>query len=556
MKRVKSSIKNISQIFDPSSRFDFTTFTLGGSIPEEVPSFPLPFVKVEFPKTLWELQKVFLYLEDSEFRGVVITVKTLNAGFSRVNELRRSILRLRERGKVVYVYLESPGNLEYFLASAANYIAVSPMSTLNLTGLSIQAVFARKLLDKLDIKPEIEGVGEYKSSAESLTRESMSQHHREMVEALLDDQFKKVVASISKERKIAEDKLISYIDNAPFTPAKALSLGLIDFVCHFEELIDVVKEKENLNTPLMKEKDLYRYLSFSSKYEAVKHRLKNKKGFVGLITIAGIITLGKSRSGSSAVTTAGCDTIIETIERAASDSSIRAIMIRVLSPGGSAVASDMIRAKISDVSKRKPVYISMSDVAASGGYLLSLSATKIFSDPFSITGSIGVISGKVNLQGFLNKIGINSEIVNRGKKASMFSAVRGFTPEEREKFLELINEIYENFVKIVAENRHLDEKEVDKVSRGRVWSGSQAVKLKLTDREGGLLEALKELGKELGMEDEVYKRVKVLIPERKIPLENLGRFLGTYRSSFYSGYLSEIETDPILAILPVWYVFR
>lgn len=538
---------------DLLSNYNYARLTVGGDIPEEKIPSPIPFLKTEKQYSLWDIERIFLYIEKSGLQGILLVIKNTNIGYGRANALRNALKRLMNGNKKVYVQLESPGNIEYFIASPADHISISPMSTLNFTGISSEVFFFRDLLDKIDIVPEIIGVGDYKSAAEKFNRSSMSDYNREMLNSILDDQFGRILSGIAEARKLEEDKLREYLEYAPYSPEKAVKYGLIDGINHENDLMRLMEDSERTKLRIVEMDRIEKLISYSIKLRNLVSRFRTENNNVGLVTVDGIITQGKSRSGTGGVKTAGSDTIIKTLETVRKDISVRAVVIRMMSPGGSAVASDLIRNSIERLSQIKPVYISMSDVAASGGYMSSLSASRIFSDAFTLTGSIGVVAGKMNIRGLLNKLGINSEILKRGKMSAIYSVTEGFSDDEKENFMELIKKMYSDFVTMVSRARKLSYDNTEQIARGRVWTGSQAKELSLVDSEGGLVDAIQSICSELGIEEDTYRVVKVFNHENRMSVKNLGSIFGSF-SSDCSSVANPGEC--IFAVTPFWIRIR
>lgn len=535
------------------SKFNFAHIQIEGDLPEEKFKSPIPFIKTEKIRTYWDIESLLLYIRDSALSGVLITLKSTNIGYAKANSVRTSLKKLRDSGKSVYVHLENPGNIEYFIASVADHISVSPMCILNFTGISSETYYFRDMLDHLEVVPEITGVGEYKSAAEKFNSNSMSDYSREMFNSILDEHFGRIISSVSESRKVEQESLIKYLEEAPFTPSRALELGLVDDITYENKIKDHIEDKEGITLNLIEMDRLEKILSYSAKFKRIKSGFMSERGLIGLVPVEGIITQGKSRSGTGGIKTAGSDTVIATIEKARKDSSVSAVVIRVMSPGGSAVASDLIRNSIEQLAREKPVYISMSDIAASGGYMLSLPATRIFADVFTLTGSVGVVAGKLNLRKLLNRIGITTEILTRGRMSSIYSFSKGFTDDERKNFHSLISNMYDEFVKIVSISRNMTERETDQVSRGRVWTGSQAVSNSLVDKEGGLPEVLLDACSDAGLETEnLYNRIKVFSHDNRISVQNIGSMFG---NNIFPDIVS-LRKEFLYCIMPYWPVIR
>lgn len=533
---------------------NFISIELSGHIPEETIQPPIPLIKTEKQLTLWEIQRLFLYVGESALSGAVITIKNISAGLAIADELRRSISMLRQSGKKVYVHLESPGNIEYFIASSADHISINPMTALNFTGLSSEAFFLRNLLDKTGIEAEFIGAGEYKSAAEVLTREAMSEKHREMLESIIDQQYSGIINEVSRGRDIEAEKLSELIDSAPFTATQALETGLADRVCYESDIKGIIEEGESSGINLIPQGKILRIIKYKTAVSRWLPFAGNSPGYVALVSIDGMITQGRSRpAGGGGIKTAGSDTVINTLDRIDSDRTVKGVLIRVSSPGGSAVASDLIRERIEKLSQNKPVYISMCDIAASGGYMVSLSGSRIFCGKFTLTGSIGVVAGKINISGMLKNFGINSELVKRGEMSSIYSLTKGFTDKEKEKFTELIDCVYSGFVDLVSHSRGLESDKVEKVSKGRVWTGSQAIDNELVDEEGGLKEALQSISERIGITGDVINNVRVFSHESRISLQSVHRIFGYQDLRFL---IEPLGREYLFTVMPWWIRFK
>ena len=369
------------------------------------------------------------------------------------------------------------------------------MIRLFINGLAADVMFFRGSLDKLGIYPDIYQIGKYKSVGDTFTRKDMSDAHREFMNSLLDDLFNRYVDAIAKGRGKTSEQVRGIIDDAPYGAPKAKDAGLVDGVAYRDDL-----EKE-LKTKLgYKESDPLRVVKSSDYKEVEPESLGLDEGEkIAVIYATGDIGSGQSENSPNGSQSIGSDTLSKAINDAREDKSIKAIVIRVDSPGGSGLASDVIWHAVAAAKEKKPVVISMSDVAASGGYYISAAASKIIAQPSTITGSIGVVAGKPVMRGFYDWLGISNEYLLRGKNAGMFRETEKFTPEERAKFEDWIKTTYYNdFIPKVAQGRNKDAAYIDSIGQGRVWTGAQGRERGLVDEFGGLdraVEVAKELAK-------------------------------------------------------------
>jgi protease IV len=424
---------------------------------------------------------------DNRIKAVILDINMSGAGWGKAEEIRDAITDFRSSGKQVYAYMELGMNKEYFLASACDRIYLAPPGELFINGLAGEVMFFRGALDKLGVYPDIYQIGKYKSVGDTFTRKEMSEAHREFMNSLLDDLFNRYVEAIAKARGKTADEVRAIIDNAPYSAAKAKEAGLIDSVSYRDELDKEIKSKLGY-----KDTEELRLVRGSEYREVTQESLGFNKGErVAVIYATGNIGSGKSENSPTGDQSIGSDTLAKALNDARDDKTIKAIVLRVDSPGGSGLASDIIWHAVESAKQKKPVVVSMSDVAASGGYYISAAASKIIAQPSTITGSIGVVAGKPVVKGFYDWLGLSNEYVLRGKNAGMFRETEKFTPDERAKFEEWINTTYYNdFVPKVAKGRGKDPAFIDSVGQGRVWTGSQAKDNGLVDEFGGLERAI------------------------------------------------------------------
>ena len=522
---------------------------LSGDIPEENTDSSLPFIN-DKRITVLDLYNITRYISHSEIKGLFLIIKNLNIGYSRAYEIRSYLTEIINSGKKVYVFLEDPGNIEYFIASSANKVFIPPWATFNLIGLSVESYYIKELLDKLKIEPEIEGFGEYKSAAEIFNRTSMSEPNKEMLDSILDWQFKTITGLISYSRNITLTNLKKYIDSSPMDPVEAKKHNLIDDVCYENNVIDLLSEEHGTELKVLKYKDYKKIKRLKETATKFKLWITGRRQYVGIININGLITQGSSRSGDGYIKTCGSDTVVKLINKAAEDKTVKSVVIRVLSPGGSALASDLIRNQLEELSKRKPVIISMSDVAASGGYMVSLSSNYIYATPLTITGSIGVVAGKFNFSGLMKNIGVGHENLKRGKMATLYSTNKSFDQNEKKKFIKLIGDMYRNFVDMVSSHRNLTSKESENAAKGRAWNTNDAKNLGLIDHIGTYQDCLIQAFESLDLEKENEKMVKVFKTPSKLSLSNLSK-LGFYGPDFeLLNVLNVLNRERFFAVMP------
>jgi len=408
-----------------------------------------------------------------------IIVKPFGAGalWGKVQEVRDAVSDFRRSGKPIVAYLEYGGEQEFYLATACDKIFLMPSATLDLTGMASYELFLRGTLDKIGAFPDALHIGEYKTYSNTFTQHTFTPAHREMAESLNNDMFEQLVRGIADGRKKSEAEIKSLIDHGPFLPEDALRAGLIDDLMYEDQIDDKVKLAAG--KPHYIEMNEYRGVSAGSLG-------LNRGPRIAVIYAAGIIASGKSNYDSPSGAVVGSDTLIDYLRKARADNSVKAIVLRVDSPGGSAIASDVIWREVLLTRNQKPLIASMSDVAASGGYYIAMPAHAIVAEPSTLTGSIGVVLTKFVIDGTLKKLGINMEGVSQGKFADMYSPVRPFSPEERARMMENMQATYDTFVEKAAQGRNTTPERIDAIGQGRVWTGRQAKEIGLVDELGGL----------------------------------------------------------------------
>jgi protease IV len=446
--------------------------------------------------------------DDRRINGLLLVVDDPDIGMAKIQELRDAVLGFQKSGKWAVAYLEtagefSPGNRAYYLAAACGSIWLAPPGDINLTGVRAEVSFIRGTLDLLGIDPDFDHIGKYKSAKNFYTNKTMDAAHRESMESIVESFYHQIRRDIALGRKMSEQEVAALIDRGPFLAPEALDAKLVDRLGYRDELEDHLKEKNGGRLPLL---EIDRYLKAG--------RFFDRGVKVALVYGVGAVTRGESQYDPLFGETMGSDTVAEAIKTAREDDSIKAIVFRVDSPGGSYVASDIIWREVTRTKGVKPIVVSMSDVAGSGGYFVAMAADRIIAHPATITASIGVVAGKMITTGFWNKIGITSDAVQRGKHATFYSASLRFTPEERAIFENWLERIYKDFVGKVAEGRGKTYEEIHPIAQGRIWSGEDALRLGLIDELGGIPVAIRgalELAK-LDPESRVHL---IVLPEAK-----------------------------------------
>jgi protease IV len=414
---------------------------------------------------------------DKRISSVILRPTGAAALWGKVQEVREAVADFRRSGKPIVAYLEYGGEQEYYLATACDKVFLMPSASLDLTGMANYELFLRGTLDKIGAYPDALHIGEYKTASNTFTEHTFTPAHREMAESLNNDMYEQLVRGIADGRRKSERDVKALIDHGPFLPEDALRAGLIDDLAYEDELDDKVK----LAPGKVRFVEMHEYRQVSSSSLGM-----NRGPRIAVIYAAGIIASGKSTYESPGGAVVGSDTIVEYLRKARADETVKAIVLRVDSPGGSAIASDIIWREVLLTKNQKPLIASMSDVAASGGYYISMPAHAIVAEPSTLTGSIGVVLTKFVIDGTLKKLGMNLEGVSQGKYADMYSPKRPFTPEERARMVENMQATYDTFVEKAAQGRNTTPEKIDAIGQGRVWTGRQAKQIGLVDELGGL----------------------------------------------------------------------
>ena len=445
------------------------------------------------------LNRIQKAVRDPSIKGLYIHIESLSLSTAQIEELRTEIIQARELGKKVIIYAQgSIGNGEYYLASAASQLLVHPAGSVELIGLHSERLYFNKLLKEVGIEPEFVKRAEYKSAPEQYTHIEGSEASKEQSTALLNDIFNHMTEEIAQNRGIPVETLRNLIDNAPFSNQQALNKTLVDKVLYEDEIEDVLDE----------EFGNFHWLEDNYGYSRPDGWESNPE--IAIIPITGVIMPGESQSPGllGGGYSAGSKTIVGQINEAADDDAVEAIVLRVDSPGGSAFASDQIWRAVTQAKAEKPVIVSMGGVAASGGYYVSAGANAIFAEETTITGSIGVYSGKFDAHTLLQYLKINVETDDIGQHASLYSTFDGWSESERAKMEEQVELTYQQFKTVVADGRDMTVEEVHEVAKGRVWSGSAAKDVGLVDHNGGLFDAIEYARKEAGLKSQDFQLVQ------------------------------------------------
>ncbi|HLL74187.1 MAG TPA: signal peptide peptidase SppA [Pyrinomonadaceae bacterium] len=471
---------------EPKVRDDsVVVLKVGGALPDYVAEDPMNRLMGRDERSLTSLLTQLRKAKaDKRVKGLLVEFDITGAGWGKAEEIREAIKDFRASGKPAYAYMEFGTNKEYYIATACDRIYVAPIGDLLIVGLAADVMSLGGSLEKLGIKADFYQIGKYKTAPEQYTRKEMSEANREVLNSVLDDFYGRFVQTIAESRQKSAEDVRALIDNAPLNSHEAKAAGLIDDTKYRDEVEEELKKRLGY-----KDDEKLRKVS-EGDYRRVD---LDTVGLGGGERIAIIYATGPIMSGSSTdggafgAPMVGSDTVAKALMDARDDKTIKAVVLRVDSPGGTSYASDIIWHAVEAVKQKKPVVASMGDVAASGGYYVSMTANKIVAEPSTLTGSIGVFAGKPVMKGFYDWVGVNNEYVSRGKNAAMFRETEPFTEEERKKFESMLNSFYwDDFLPKVAQGRGKDREYVHSVAQGRVWTGAQAKERGLVDEFGGL----------------------------------------------------------------------
>ena len=439
---------------------------------------------VEFKDILDNIEKA---KNDDKIKGIYLNFSSANAGFSQIEEIRNKLLDFKESGKFIYSYADSYSQSAYYLASVSDKIALNPEGIIELKGLSAEIMFYKGLMDKLGIDAQIIRHGKFKGAVEPFMYNQMSNENREQIEKLLNSISDYMIDGIATEREgITSEEIHKMINNMYLSSArKCLESGIIDKIAYQDQILSDLEDKSEHEITLTD------YM-----------KVKNPKTSVSDNKIAIIYATGEINTGKGSYNTIGSETTVEAIREASEDENVKAIVLRVNSPGGSALASEIIWREINLAKQKKKVVVSMGDYAASGGYYIACNADKIFANNSTLTGSIGVFGIVPNTKNFLNeKLGVYIETVKTHKHSDIANGYRKLSNDELNVIQNSVEDIYETFITHVSEGRGIPVRKVDEIGQGRVWSGTDALSIGLIDEIGGLEDAIASAADLSALED-------------------------------------------------------
>ncbi len=503
--------------------------SLSGTMAEYEAPDPL---EEAFGQTHLNMKKVRDILEkaavDNRINGIILNVNGFSVGFGNLHELHSYIKKYKESGKKIYAYLETPGIREYYAAAACDSIFMAPSGTLFLQGFNAEITFYKSFLKMIGVEAEFMQIGRYKNAPDPYIRDNMSPYQIEVLQSILNQYFDDLLNTIANTRGIAVDKLKKLINKeGAFTAKEALKYHFVDNLRFKNEIISLFK-KEDKSLPSRVDAPDYARVPASSL------DIRNKSR-IAVINCTGVIASGSDTDDPLFGKTAGSSTLVKNIRKAAKSKSIKAIIFRIDSPGGSALASDLIWKAVKEAAEKKPVIASVVDLGASGGYYITTPVDSFFAASGSLVGSIGIFAGKFNIRGLYDKLRLKSESVRIGDKATLFSVMDPWTKEERSVIYKIINDFYTDFVQKVADARKLSYEQVDNLGRGHVWTSEQAFENGLIDHIGGFYDAVKAAKKMAGIDADESVRLSYY-PQKK---------------SFFGNVLNKVEAMISVEIDPL-----
>lgn len=487
---------------------------------EYVPDDPVArIVSGKAPTMLGVVEALDRASTDKRVVGLIARVGEAGLSLAQIQEIRDAVTAFRHSGKPAIAYAETfgegdRGNGSYYLASAFDEICLQPSGDVGLAGLMFERSFIRGTLDKLGFIPRMDHRAEYKNAMNVLTEKKFTAAHREATTKLMESEFGQIVKGIAQARHLPEDQVRALIDRGPFLGEEALKAKLVDKLAYRDDVFEEIKKKAGKHAKFL----------YLSRYRERAGSPYDKGTTVALIYGVGGVNRGKS--GYDPVfrsVTMGADTIAAAFRAAVADKKVKAILFRIDSPGGSYVASDTIWREVGRAKKAgKPVIVSMGGVAGSGGYFVAMSADKIVAQPATLTGSIGVLAGKMITTNFWDKLGVSWDEVHSSSNAMVFTGLQDYTPGQWARFETWLDRIYDDFTTKVARGRKLPREKVLEIAKGRVWTGEDAKALGLVDELGGFPVALRLVREAAGLSADAKIQLK-LFPRRKSPLQALFR---------------------------------
>jgi protease-4 len=479
---------------------------LSGEIPEAAPvEVPIPFLESESSPTVRDLwTSLRQAATDDRIRALVVEPESVSAGWGKLQEIRHELIEFKRSGKPVYAFLHGAGSREYYLAAVADKIYISPDDSLEVKGFLLQEMFYKNTLDKLGVQVQVDHLGKYKDYGDMFTKTAMTPETREVLNGIVDQIYGDFCSAVGQSRHMTSDQVKTLVDAGPFMAQQAKNDGLVDVLAYEDDVFSELQRKTGVG-------DLKK-VSIQTYFRAAPGRGDR----IALLVGEGDIVRGDPNEGLSNSEVIALGSFSRVIRRVRKDSSIKGVILRVDSPGGDAVASDEILHELKLLSAAKPLVVSMSDLAASGGYMISMTGSKIFSYPDTITGSIGVVYVRPNVKGLLDKVGINTDSIARGKMADIDDLANPLSDAETQKLHESLTGTYRSFLTTVASARNKSFDQIDALAQGRVWMGAQAKDNGLVDNLGGFDEAIAFIRAKAGLPAKGDTNLVIYPPRRSL----------------------------------------
>ena len=555
---------------------------IDGSLPESPGEMSLfGDLGVDLRKTMARIEKAG---DDESIAGVILQIDTA-PGRGKLNELRSAIKRVQGKGKKVYALLESAMGPQYQVASACDEIIIPESGEVLLPGVRAEFSFYKDLLAKIGVEADMLHVGESKGAAEPYTRDSLSEPVRKNMTALVDDLYDEMLTTIASDRDIKIEEIRKLVDQGLIMAQEAKEAGLIDRIAYPDQFRDALQKEYKADKLVYVENyakqkvdtDFSGPMGMMKLFQSMMGEGKTGSGDdapkIAVVYAVGPIMSGKSQSSLIGGSSMGSTTIVKALQDAAKDETVKAIVLRVDSPGGSALASDLIWRQTQAI--EKPIIASMGDVAASGGYYISMGADRIFAEPGTVTGSIGVVGGKMALKGVYEKLGIDTESISRGENSGIFSTTHKFSESERKVIERMMKSVYEQFTSKAAEGRKMKVEDLEKLAGGQVYTGRVAKRLGLIDEVGTLRDSIQSAKRLAGLDPD--KKVELIVlPKPENPLEalfggnmdaereaetrliaGLAAFAPELRGTLqHAMQLRQVMREPVALMMPFWFEIK
>ena len=536
---------------------------------------------VDLRKTMARIEKAG---DDESIAGVILQIDAA-PGRGKLNELRSAIKRVQGKGKKVYALLESAMGPQYQLASACDEIILPESGEVLLPGVRAEFSFYKDLFAKVGVEADMMHVGDFKGAAEPYTRDSLSEPVRKNMTALIDDLYDEMLTTIASDRDIKIEEIRKLVDQGLLMAAEAKEAGLIDRVIYPDQFRDALQKEYKADKLVYVENyakqkvdtDFSGPMGMMKLFQSMMGEGRSGSGDsapkIAVVYAVGPIMSGKSQSSLMGGSSMGSTTIVEALQEAAKDETVKAIVLRVDSPGGSALASDLIWRQTQAI--EKPIIASMGDVAASGGYYISMGADRIFAEPGTVTGSIGVVGGKLAMKGVYDKLGIDTESISRGENSGIFSTTDKFSESERKVVERMMKVIYDQFTSKAAEGRKMKQEDLEKLAGGQVYTGRVAKRLGLIDEVGTLRDSIQSAKRLAGLDPD--KKVELIVlPKPENPFEALlGGNLDAEREAEtrliasltmlapelrgvfrHAMQLRQVMREPVALMMPYWFEIK